>query len=170
MTQPNWAEVVSAIANGFQALGIIGAFVSAFWVYRQRHESRKFQEGQLINLLEEGFLNFTGVFAKLLPGGELFSLSTVESSPLLDAEILLCLCFFEKVGLLVDCKMLSAAAANEMFRFRFFALITNSYVLRLLENSTYKGYLGSIRKLERELLKQNPTREMPFGLPSGRRL
>jgi hypothetical protein len=139
-------EVLSAITQFAAVIGI-------FLLYLQIKLSRKATESQLINELEKEFSNYYPVLAKIKPGGAWYSRAELNSEEIAQLENLAAFC--EKLKHFHDRGILDWETLDLMFRNRFFLIMHNVNVLKLVIEPFWYDW-QAVLKLESKWIERLP--------------
>jgi len=139
-----------------QLLPIIAQFatvIGIFLLYRQIELNRKATESQLINELEKEFSNHCLIFAKLKPGGAWYVSTNLEGEQIAQLENLAAFC--EKLKHFYDRGILDWQTLDMMFRNRFFLIMHNVNVLKLVIEPFWSDW-QAVLKLENDWIERLP--------------
>jgi len=137
----------------FSAITQLGTVAGIFLLYRQIEMTRKGAESQLINELEKEFAGYYLVFAKIKPNGVWHT--SVELNPEEIAQLENLAAFCEKLKHFHDRGILDWATLDVMFRNRFFLIMHNTNVLKLVIEPCKRDWEVAL-KLESDWIERLP--------------
>ena len=135
------------------AIGQFATVIGIFLLYRQIEFSQRVAESQLINELEKEFSTYNSVFVKIKPGGAWYDKTELSDEDIAQLENLASFC--EKLKHFHDRGILDWETLDLMFRNRFFLIMHNINVIKLIIEP-FKSDWQAVFKLETEWIERLP--------------
>ena len=138
------------------------AVVGAIAIWFQMKRARDIAEGEFITTLNESFLangDVKGLYRKFIEGA---ALSVEDQTAIVEY-----LTFFETIYLLLERDVIDIKLIDDLFRYRFFIAVTNTFVqdLELLPDARYYTNIYALDDLwTRYRIKQGDYEEPPTSL------
>ncbi len=137
----NFWTVVGAIASTISALS---SLVAISFVAVQLRANNRIAQAQLLNELERDIARDTDTYWAISSRGKESQEALTETET---AALLRCLSFFERVNVILETGVLKIDIIDRIFAGRFFVLLNNLHVQKIMGQPEMQPYMRSLQDL-----------------------